>query len=281
MDPFQGIFGVSSASGLTASASLTSASGLLASGIGLLTPGLFGDASTVVEISGLSQLLSAATSFQDQLLVLQPGSANATGDLISFASEAQYFVDAYNGIQVNIANINAGNTLLGGSVTGASALGLTLDAQAQANYDNGGSALTSLSQIGIELQPATVPGGGGSLSINLDTLVSAFESDPAAAFSLLSQAANAFAGLAGTAAAAAGNQIPTLNALTQASTANQLLSSTGLFPTEASSNAGINSTDLLVLASLAQSGPSGSGSLSLQQVVLALNQFSLVSTLFG
>lgn len=273
------LLGISSSTPLVVgtSGAVNQASNLLASELSLsTTPLAYGNTSSVVDLSGVSQLLSAATTFQDQLQSLQPGTATATGgqnfgtDVTSFAAEVQNFVDAFNGVQSNIANINTTSVLLGGNVAAASSLTQSLNAQAVASYGNGGSTLTSLSQLGIEFQPSPLPGGGGSLSVNQNTLQSAFNSNPAQAFSLLSQAANAFSGVAAGFVGQAGNQNSSL--FTSAQTSAEVAMIANSLLSQAQSNGDVSS--LLAIESL-------TGVASLQQVLLALNEYSFVSSLTG
>ncbi len=249
---------------------------LLASELGLSTSGLLGNTSTVVELSGESQLLSAATAFQDQLQSLQPGTASSGGgqnfgaDLASLAAEVQNFVDAFNGLQNTLAGISGTGTLFGGSIPGASDLSLSLNTQAQASFSNGSSALTNLSQLGIEFQPSPFPGGKSSLSINLATLQSAFNTDATGAFSLLAAATNSFSELAGGVISQAGGQFSALATLGQTSASLGLLTDNLSFPSQTGNDLG----SLLAIASL-------TGSANLQQAVSAINEYILVSSLLG
>lgn len=265
-----------------ASGSLIPTSGVLASGLNSLTAGLFGGTSTIVELSGAGQLLSAAATFQDRLAALQPGTATSGGgqnfgtDLASLAAEAQSFVDSFNSLQTSIAGINGASTLLGGSIPGAAGLVQALDSQALAAYSNGNSALTRLAQIGIVFQPAQVFGGSTRLSIDLDTLESAFNADAAGAFSLLSSAADALGEVAGNFVVQSGSTISTLASLGETLSINQLLSNSLLF--QSSAGGTLNFANLLALEALA---PGGLGGASTQQVILALNQYNLISQLLG
>lgn len=273
MDSVLGINAYSPLAGIGSNAAVTSAYGLLASELSLSTPGVVGGASAFVDLSGVGQLLSAATIFHDQLRSLQPGTATSGGgqnfgtDFASLAAETQSFVDAFNSVQSSIANINGAGNLFGGGVTGASALVQSFNTLAQASYANGNSTLTNLSQLGIAFNPSPVPGEGGSLSIDLNTLQSAFNTDAAGAFSLLSTAANAFGEQAGNFIGQAGSQYSALAALEPGSPA------ASLFP-QTQSNGGINFGSLLLNESL-------NGNISLQQAILAINEYQLVSGLLG
>lgn len=249
----------------------------LSAGLGSLTSALLASDSTTVELSGLAQLLSATASFEDQMTALQPGTATSTGgqnfasDVASLAAESQYLVDAVNNLQENLASAATAGNLLGSSLPGAARLAQTLATQAQASYANGGSTLTDLAQLGISIQAATEP--GGRLSVDLDTLKAAFDSDARGAFALLSQAANAFGDTAANFIGATGNQLSTLNALAQSAATNQLI--TNSLPSSPQPTGGLNLADLLALESLTGSAASA------QQIVLAMNQYALVSTLLG
>ena len=266
--------------------SVSSTDALLASELSLSTSGLYGgassSASSYVDLSGVGQLLSSATTFQNLLQSLQPGTATSGGgqgfgtDLASLSAETQSFVDAFNGLQSSTANISNTSNLLGGSVAGASAQTQSLNTLEQTNFANGNSTLTNLSQLGITYKPSLVPGGGGSLSVNLSKLQSAFNADATGAFSLLSKAANAFGRVAGNLVSQYGSEYSSLATLAQSSsnvgsltnsTSNSLLS-----PTQSSS--GTDLTNMLLKESL-------NGSISFQQAMLAISQYSMVSSLLG
>lgn len=257
------------------SRAITPTDALLASESGLTTSGLPATF-TVVELSGESQLLSAASAFLDQLRSLRPGTASSGGgqnfgaDLASLAAEVQSFVDAFNGMQNTLAGISGTGTLLGGNIPGASDLSLSLDSQAQASFSNGNSALTNLSQLGIEFQPSPLPGGKSSLSVNLATLKSAFNTDATGAFSLLAAATNSFSTLAGNAVNQASSQISTLANLAQSSVGLSLFNNNSLFPSQTGNDLG----SLLAVASL-------TGGTNLQQIASAINEYTLVSNLLG
>ncbi|MEN6586781.1 MAG: flagellar filament capping protein FliD [Sulfuricella sp.] len=261
MDPLLGITANTPLIGIAANRAVSPTAALLSAELSLFSPGLFSGASTVVDISGQGQLLSAATIFQEQLQTLQPGTATSGGgqnfgtDVTSLAAEAQHFIDTFNGLQSSVSNIGATGGLLFGS-----GLVQSLDAQVQQNFVNGESALTRLSQLGIGFQPDPVT-GGGILSIDLDTLKSAFNSDATGAFSLLAKAATALGDTAGIFVRQAASQFSILDTLVQGTGGNGAFSS-------------IFANSLLASGSLA-------GGANLQQVVLAMNQYALVSTLLG
>lgn len=274
MDGLSGINAYTSLSSLYPGSAVSSSYDLLASELSLSTPGLYGGSSTFVGISGLGQLLSAASAFQDSLQALQPGTATAAGghnfgtDFASLAAEAQSFVDAFNTAQNTVASVNSGN-LLAPTSTAASSLGTSLSTQTQANFSNGNSALTTLAQLGVEFQPAVLPGQASRLSLDLDTLRSAFNADSTGAFSLLGKAAGALSDAAGSFVSQSGAQYASLTALT-ASPFGVSLFGNSLTPQLQANDALINL--------LTSRGASGA---NLQQVFTALNEYTLVASLFG
>lgn len=268
MDYLSGIAAYSPVYGIGSSSAITS----LLSASGLSTPEVFGGSSTFVEISGLGQLLSAATTFQDQLRALQPGTATSGGgqnfgtDFASLAAETQSLVDAFNGLQSTIASVNGAGSLFGAGVTGAAGLEQSLGTLAQAGYDNGNSTLTNLSALGVTYTPSAIP-GGGSLSIDLAALQSAYNSDQAGAFSLLGTVATALADQAGSFVGEAGGRYSALAALAQTSLLTGSLTSSFL-------PGSLDFGNLLL-------GESLNGNVSLQQAILAINQYALISNLIA
>jgi len=282
MDTLLGIGAVTSPFNLGMIGSNAQSASLLASELSLSTPDLLNNTSAIVNLSGEGQLLTATATFQDQLRSLQPGTATSGGgqgfgtDLASLSAEAQSFVDAFNGLQSTISNINESSNYMGGSVTGASGLVQSLNTLAQTDYSTGNSALSNLSQLGIVFKPSQIPGGAGSLSINLSTLQAAFNANATGAFSLLTKAANAFGNLAGNFVGQAGNQYSTLATLAQSSSIGSSLTNylTSSLFSQVQSNGGQNLNNILLNESL-------NGSISFQQAVLASNEYSMVSSLLG
>ena len=276
MDPLSAISANTPLFGIRATA-INPASELLTSELNSFLPALFGDASTFVEISGLGQLLSGASAFGDQLAALQGDAANSAQNqaatVASLAAQSQSLVDAYNNLQQNIASI--GTAPFAASTAAGADLSQALASQELASYGNGGSALTTLSQLGIGAQGTT-----GALNLDLGTLSAAFNSDASGAFSLLAQAAGAFAGLAANFVGQTQGRLPTFGAQVQTAITDQLLTnsllSNGLF-SGGQNNSSVDLATLLALGSLG-GGPSG---LSMQQALLAANQFVLVGTLLG
>jgi hypothetical protein len=279
MDPLAGINANSPLANIFASGVIAPSTALRATGLSLSSGIFFDNSSTVVELSGLGRLLSASTRFQEHLLALKPGTATSGGgtnfgtDFASLAAEVQSFVDAYNGLQDTIADVGATNILPGGNTTFAQGLSRLLDAQVAADYANGSSTLTNLSQLGLAFQPATLPGGGGRLSIDLDALQSAFDADAAGAFSLLSEAADAFGDLGGSFVVQGTRQYVSLASLAQFSSGATLFGG-GLF-TPTQGNGGLGLFDNLLFAEALTSGN------NIQQTVRAISQYTLVANLFG
>jgi len=149
-------------------------------------------------------------------------------------------------------------------------LAQSLNAETQASFANGSSALTNLSQLGIVFQPPTTPGGGSSLSINLNTLQAAFNSDPAATFSLLASATNTFSSLANSFLTQTGAQSSPFTSQAQTSVGVELLINDLL--SQAQNNGDLSG--LLAIDSL-------TGTANFQQVMLAMNEFNFVSGLLG
>lgn len=272
------LFGISAVTPLVNSSNtgaITPSDSLLAAELSLSVPDLFAGTATLVDLSGAGQLLSAAANFENQLLALRPGTTTSGGgqnfgtDFASLAAEAQNFVDAYNNFQSAITNISSTVSLPGDSLVGAASLIDSLNTQAQAGFSNGTSSLTTLAQIGIAFHPSQWPGGAGSLSINLSTLQSAFNADAAGAFSLLSGAANAFSGVAGSFITQGGSQ-SSIAELTQAAIVAQMLNNDLFSQAQTNDNLGT----LLGIESL-------TGTTSLPQVILAMNEYTLVSGLLA
>lgn len=239
---------------------------------------LFSGSSTIVDLSSFGQLLSAVASFENRLSVLRPGSSdsgigqNFGTDFGSLAAEAQYFVDSFNSLQGSLGELNFP---FGTVPTSAPAAQLSADLEARVDeaFDNGDSTFTQLSDLGIELQPALLPGAGGRLSIDMEALRAAFEADPEGSFSLLARAADAFATVA-TEFTASNESVTSLLAAQLQFSSLQL--TLGLFDDNSdSSQSGLQGlTDLLTLASLGNGGAD-----SQARIVAALNEFSLVSSL--
>lgn len=244
----------------------------------------FTGSSTVVQISELGHLLSSIVAFQDSLSVLHPGSTdsglgnNFGTDFGSLAAEAQSFVDAFNGLQADISPFGSieGGSGLFGILAGSSQttqINDALNERFASAFDNGDSDLTHLADIGIELQPSSIPGLGGRASIDLAKLKSAFDTDPAGSFSLLSNAVESFGTLASDFTGDT-NSGSLLGSLLRINITQQSLGLLGAFT---GSQTGLQGTsDLLALASLSDGTTN-----SQAQLLSAMNQFTLVSSLLG
>jgi hypothetical protein len=251
---------------ILANDAVTPSYGLLSSQLSLSTPGIFNNSSTYVGISTRGQLLSAAVQFQNTLRLSNPSGAEQ--DIESLTGNAQRLVDSFNSLQLSAASLTNTNGLLTTGITGASNLTQPLNTHAQVIYANGDSSLTQLSQLGITFQASSFPGAAASLSLDQDTLQAAFESDPAGASSLLSTATNAFSDVAAKFISQSGSQYASLEALLQSSSDYSLLFST---PQQQTFN------DLFsLLSSQPQSGNTNWG-----KVYSAMNEYNLVSSLFG
>lgn len=283
MSSVLGISNSTSPFGITATNALALTRALMAPEENTLTSGVFGGGSTVVELSGLGQVLSAASAFKDQLAALQPGTATSGGgqnfgtDVASLAAEAQSFVDAFNNLQSSIANNGTGDLFGGGSTLG-SGLAPALDTAVQGNFANGSSTFSNLAQIGITFQPAQFP-DGSKLSIDLSKLKSAFQADAAGSFSLLGQAATSLGGLANDFVTQATPQVSDFRLLAQTLAFSQL--SNNSFQSLGQTTGSLNFADLLALQMDFSNGQGNSFTPTLQQSFLAMNQFNLVSTLLG
>lgn len=279
MDAIQSIANTTnvSALGLVSTQAVNPVQSFLAAAASPVSAGLFGQSSSIVALSGASQVFSAAAIFQDQVAALQPGAASGIGqnfgsDVTSFAAEAQFLVDAFNGVQNSLATLAVVGGL-GSSADLGIAFTQALADAAQTSFDNGDSNLTQLTQIGINFQASD--SGGGSLSIDLNTLKSAFASNPAGAFSLLAKAAQAFDGVATDTVGQAQSNFTLLGALTQLGITDQFFGSSQLTGT-----GGTNLSDLMLLEFLGGIDSTGNSGGALQNL-LALNEFNLVSTLLG
>jgi Flagellar hook-associated protein 2 C-terminus len=230
--------------------------------------GLYGN-STVVELSGLGQLLSAAAVFQNNLASLHPGSTdsglgqNYGTDFASLAAEAQNLVDNFNALQGTLTGLQSSGLLTGNAL--AAQFSQSLDTAATGTIAGGGTGPATLADIGITQQSAT-----GTLSVDLQALQSAYQADPSATFSLLAQAAQSLGTVASDFTRQAGAETATLNGLGSSGDLSLLLGA------GSTSNNFLGFADLLALSSLT----SGNSS-TLTRQLLALNEFNLVSTLTG
>ncbi len=264
MDPISNINPNLYLASILANDAVTPSYDLLTVELSLSTPGIFNNSSTYVGISTRGQLLSAVVLFQNTLRL----GAAAEPDIESLTGTAQRLVDSFNHLQLGVADLSVPNGFPATGITAASSLTQPLNVQAQANYANGDSALTQLSQLGITFQAPVFPGATASLSLDQDTLQAAFESDAAGAAALLSKATSAFSDVAGRFISQSGSQYASLDALLQSTSDYSLLFNT---PQRQSFD------DLFsLISSQPQSGNRNWGS-----VFSAINEYNLVSQLFG
>lgn len=270
------------ASALSGFGALAPLRSLISSPLVGLTAGLggglspFSGASAVVELSAVGQALSAAANFQTSLAGLRPGAANSGigqnfgSDFPSLAAEAQFFVDAFNNLQGNLASLQ-------GSLAAPSGLAATLpfaaalNQQVTATVANGDSELTRLAQIGIGFQAGGAP-SGAALGVDLAKLQQAFASDPEGSFSLLAEAARSFEDLAGDFTTQSSGASLDIENLARSIALNQTLS---LFASPLTNTGnGVQGLPGLLLLDALSRGGSGTN-----QQVAALSQFMLVSSL--
>lgn len=166
-----------------------------------------------VEISSLGQLLSASTLFE----TVPSQTTNQTG-FLAISTATQSFVDAFNHF------LQSGNL----QSTASGPLGNLFTQVLNANSTYGQSLISSLSGIGIHLPTAT--NQNGQMTIDLNTLQSAFNANPAGTASLLAQATQSISQLATelTALAAQLNQLtqPDSSATSTPATTNIATSAT-------------------------------------------------------
>ncbi len=132
-----------------------------------------------VEISSLGQLLSAATLFE----TVPSQTTNQTG-FPAISTATQSFVDAFNNF------LQSGNL----QSTASGPLGNLFTQVLNANSTYGQSLISSLSGFGIHLPTAT--NQNGQMTIDLNTLQSAFNTNPAGTVSLLAQTTQSISQLA-------------------------------------------------------------------------------------
>jgi len=122
--------------------------------------------------------------------LLQTGSTTITVgvDYAKLTQTAQDLIDAFNTLQTNInAMTNNGAALQDDAITGQ--LSSSLNQQVLSNYSNGSSTLSTLYQIGVQLQLPQNPAQIGSLLLNGNSLQYAYNLDQNGTSSLLSLSA--------------------------------------------------------------------------------------------
>lgn len=140
----------------------------------------------IVDISALGQLLSATSIFESGILQT---TATTPSGFATLATATQLFVDAFNGFLQS-----GSNNLL--NPPGLSLGNLFAQALASRTTSNGTSVIASLSSVGINFVPPLLPNGAGQLTIDLQSLQSAFNADPVGTSSVLSQAIQSIGQLA-------------------------------------------------------------------------------------
>lgn len=224
--------------------------------------------SSIVQLSGFGQLLSAAETFRNSLTNLKPGAAdsglgqNFGTDFGSLAAEAQNFVDTFNTLQGTLGGLQASGALTENAL--AARFSQALDTAATSAFAND-TGPTTLADIGITLQSGT-----GTLSIDLQALQAAYQANASGTFSLLAQAATSLGDVAGGVMSQVGAESAALADLASTSGLSLLLG------TGSTTTGAFGLANLLALSSLT----AGSAT-TLTQQLLALNEFSLVSTLIG
>lgn len=173
-----------------------------------------------VDISGLGQLLSSSLIFETNILKA------AAANQISFptvVSATQFFVDAFNSFLQSSSLQSSSGGSLGNLFT------TMLNTHTTSSAD-GRSIIASLSGIGINFQASTSQNSPGLMTIDLQTLQSAFNADQLGTVSVLAQATQSI----GQVATEATSLFVQTNDLTQnsqsslnAATSNGLLEATG------------------------------------------------------
>ncbi|HTZ00376.1 MAG TPA: hypothetical protein VMB75_11090, partial [Rhodocyclaceae bacterium] len=213
------------------------------------------------------------------------GDGGSAGALAGLVAEIQSFVDAFNTLLTSLGNLTGGTFTTAEDL--AAQFSQALAAQAAQPLANGASPLTTLAQIGIQLQPATTT-TPAALTLNLQTLQAAFAADQAGTSSLVRQALQTFGGLAAGFNRTAQGSVEQANigvlglaellalasqsGLNNAGAGLPLLLGTGL----AGTGATLDLADLFALESF---NP-GTGS-SLAQQLTALNQYNAIAALLG
>ena len=154
----------------------------------LTQPVVVDSSASIVDLSKLGQLLSAAT-FQSQQLVAsateQDARANLDNGFGRLQAAAQLFVDAFNNFQTGDVN-DVNNPLFAPFAPFGNPLLLALNGLPA--LDNGQSLLASLARVGINFQEALPGAGNSQLTLDLTALEAAFNDSPSATSALLGQA---------------------------------------------------------------------------------------------
>lgn len=194
---------------------------LLTTGTTTAVSSTFDSASSLVELSGVGQLLSAVSAFRSKLETLQNGSSDTSQAGIS--ATAQNFVDAFNGLRDNIGSLQTLFQALPGTSL-VDQLSLSLNEAATKTIASGSSSIDSLGRIGITLQTSASPDTATSTTLQIDQnrLNTAVAADPAGTRALLDQVTQSFLELAaGFEAQATGASISLSNLTQPGSTTGQ------------------------------------------------------------
>ncbi len=153
---------------------------------------------TTVDLSPLGRFLSAASLFQKKILALQTAAVQAGGvpDPDAVAAAALTLADAFTQLQANGIDSSSGAT----DQSFASLFSQQFGAQtvpADGSAPATPATPESLAAIGLNLVPAATPDQTATFSVDQPVLQAALNDSPTATTALLSQAAQAFATLAG------------------------------------------------------------------------------------
>lgn len=147
---------------------------------------------SIVDISGLGKLLSAASMLEETMS--QPTATSQSG-FASVLATAQLFVDTFNsfpqsgsGAIQNLSSESLGSLFV-----------QVLDSQGTAASGNEKSILSALAEIGINYQAPSILNNTGQMTIDIKLLQSEFNATPVETSSLLKQAIQSIEPLASTA----------------------------------------------------------------------------------
>lgn len=156
---------------------------------------LFSSSSNVVELSSNGLLLSAVSSFRNELDALQTRLSDSSP--VTIANAAESLVGAFNSLQGNAGRLQSISLALSGN-TLTSQLSRTLSNLASTSITADSTNLVTLQSIGIDLR-TTPASTGASLSLSLDrnVLSAAISADPERTRAILAGATQSFIELAG------------------------------------------------------------------------------------
>lgn len=156
---------------------------------------LFSSSSNVVELSSNGLLLSAVSSFRNELDALQTRLSDSSP--VTIANAAESLVGAFNSLQGNASRLQSISLALSGD-TLTSQLFRTLSNLASTSITADSTNLFTLQSIGIDLR-TTPASTGATLSLSLDrnVLSAAISADPERTRAILAGATQSFIELAG------------------------------------------------------------------------------------